>query len=471
MHTSWKVAAAAAGLLITGTALGTLAVHAQSASPKPDPSRSSYISVNEEDFPTVLARMSAAKAGIMKRQMDLLGVRYDLSDRPAAGVTMSRGKPVQDGVRVRLPAGTTWEALARTTPDEIRDKGLYPAGFMPLPHENHPEGGMVFPLFQITELKKQTGRDVTRFDLDFDLPDRFLPEFPAPIYLTTRPDLGDVSQGKLVTTDNYYSLFNGLLNPKQLEGLRLLLTPFPQQQFNATADRRSEHASLGVACFDCHQNGHTNGADHLVGDIRPQEFRHRIETTSLRGVNIQRLFGSQRALKTVEDFTEFEQRAAYFDGDPVIATKKGVNILERGSQVHFMAEFEAILDFPPAPKLDVYGKLDPRKATPAELRGQAVFFGKGACASCHVPPYYTDNLMHNLKAERFFKPVMINGMMAIGDGAIKTFPLRGIKDSPPYMHDGRLLTLDDTVEFFNLVLGTQLTDQEKKDLVVFLRTL
>src|SRR6266850_1847061 len=142
--------------------------------------------------------------------------------------------------------------------------------------------------------------------------------------------LGGVSQGKLVTTDNYYALFNGILNPKQLEGLRLLLTPFPQQQFNATADRRSEHPSLGVACFDCHQNGHTNGANHLVGDIRPQEFRHRIETTTLRGVNIQRLFGSQRALKTVEDFTEFEQRAAYFDGDPVVATKKGVNVLERG---------------------------------------------------------------------------------------------------------------------------------------------
>jgi cytochrome c peroxidase len=338
---------------------------------------------------------------------------------------------------------------------------------MPLPHPNHPEGGMVFPLFMITEVKKQTGRDLTRFDLDFDLPDRFLPEFPAPIYLTTRPDLGDVSQGKLVTTDNYYALFNGILNPKQLEGLRLLLTPFPQQQFNATADRRSEHPSLGVACFDCHQNGHTNGANHLVGDIRPQQFRHRIETTTLRGVNIQRLFGSQRGLKTVEDFTEFEQRAAYFDGDPVIATKKGVNILERGSQVHFMAEFQEILDFPPAPKLDVFGKLDPKKATPAELRGQAVFFGKGNCASCHVPPYYTDNLMHNLQAERFFKPVLINHMMAIGDGPIKTFPLRGIKDSPPYMHDGRLLTLDDTVEFFNLILGTQLTAQKKTDLVAF----
>ena len=118
-----------------------------------------------------------------------------------------------------------------------------------------------------------------------------------------------------------------------------------QQQFNRTEDRRSVLASQGVSCFDCHANGHTNGATHLAGDERPQEFRHRIDTTSLRGVNIQRLFGSQRALKTVEDFTEFEQRGAYFDGDPVIATKKGVNTLERGSQVQFMAEFQELLDF------------------------------------------------------------------------------------------------------------------------------
>jgi cytochrome c peroxidase len=314
-------------------------------------------------------------------------------------------------------------------------------------------------------------RDLTRFDLDFDLPDHFLPEFPAPIYLTTRPDLGDVSQGKLVTIDNYYELFNGILNPKQIEGLRLLLTPFPQQQFNETEDRRSERPSLGVACFDCHANGHTNASKHLVGDIRPQQFRHRLDTPSLRGVNIQRLFGSQRALKSVEDFTEFEQRAAYFDGDPVIATKKGVNILERGSRVHFMAEFQELLDFPPAPKLRIDGKLDPKKATPAEIRGQEVFFGKARCAGCHPAPYYTDNLMHNLKTERFYKPRMINGLMASADGPIKTFPLRGIKDSPPYLHDGRLLTLEDTVEFFNLVLETRLSAQEKRDLVEFMRSL
>ncbi len=432
----------------------------------------SYMPVDiKEDFATTMKRMQAAKPAIEQRQQQLLEERYDLSNHPASGVSMSRGKPIQSGVRVKLPKEATWESLSRMSAEDIRAKGLFPGGFMPLPHPNQPEGGMVFPKFHIDEIKKQEQRDLTRFDLDFDLPDHFLPEFPAPIYLTTRPDLGDVSKGKLITIDNYYETFTGVLNPKQIEGLRLLLTPFPQQQFNQTEDRRSEHPSRGVACFDCHANGHTNGSTHQVGDIRPQEFRHRIDTPSLRGVNIERLFGSQRALKTVEDFTEFEQRAAYFDGDNVIAVKKGVNILDRGGQVHEMAEFQEILDFPPAPKLDVFGHLNRAKATPAELRGETVFFGKGKCSVCHQAPFYTDNLMHNLKAERFYEPRMINHMMASADGPIKTFPLRGIKDSPPYLHDGRLLTLEDTVEFFNLVLGTKLSGPEKQDLVEFLRAL
>jgi cytochrome c peroxidase len=413
-------------LVVTlGVATATVtSIHAQ---PGPQRGTTSYMPVDgKEPFATVVARMKAAQPAVQRRQADLLAERYDLANTPAPGVTMTRGKPVQGGVRVKLPAGTTWDQLGGLTPAQIRDRDLFPKGFLPLPHPNHPEGGMLFPKFAIEELKRQEGRDLTRFDLEFDLPDHLLPEFPAPIFLTTRPDLGDVSQGKLVTIDNFFELFNGVLNPKQIEGVRLLVTPFPQQQFNQTDDRRSEKASRGVACFDCHANGHTNAATHLVGDIRPQEHRHRIDTPTLRGVNIQRLFGSQRALKTVEDFTEFEQRAAYFDGDPVIATKKGVNILERGSQVHFMAEFQDLLDFPPAPKLDLFGKLDPAQASPAELRGQDIFFGKGQCAVCHVPPFYTDNLMHNLKTERFFRPQVVNFRLATADGPIKTFPLRGI---------------------------------------------
>ena len=458
-------------VLCLGGMCGVLLTTLSAMAEEPVPNSYAPVVVSEK-FDDVVKRMKAEKPAIEAAHQKLLDERYDLSDKPAKDVTMSRGKPIQEGVRVKLPEGVgSWEELSKMSPEEIKEKGLWPKGFLPLPHPNHPEGGMLFPQKHIDEIKKQEGRDLTRFDLDFDLPDHFMPEFPPAIYLTTRPDLGDVSQGKVVTIKNYFDLFNGILNPKQLEGLRLLVTPFPQQQFNATNDRRSLEASNGVTCFDCHLNGHTNGTTHLVGDIRPQEFRHRLDTPTLRGVNIQRLFGSQRALKSVEDFAEFEQRAAYFDGDHVIAAKKGVNVLERGSQVHFMGEMMELMDFPPAPKLDLFGKLDPKKATEAELRGEQVFNGPGRCAECHPAPYYTDNTMHNLHTERFFKPHMYNGRMASGDGKIKTFPLRGIKDSPPYLHDGRLLTLEDTVEFHDQVLGTQLTKQQKKDLVAFLRCL
>ncbi len=332
---------------------------------------SSYMPVDKVDsFQAVMTQMEAAKANIAKMHQDLLVKRYDLADHAAEKFTMSRGKPLQSGTRIKLPQSITWDKLNAFSPKQIRDQDVFPIGFLPLPHPNHREGGMLFPKTHIEEISKQEGRDLTRFDLDFDLPNHFLPEFPPPIFLTTRLDLGDVSQGQVVTNNNYFELFQGILNPKQLEGLRLLVTPFMQQQFNQTDDRRSRLPSRGVSCFDCHVNGHTNASTHLVGDIRPQEFRHRIDTPSLRGVNIQRLFGSQRALKSVEDFTEFEQRAAYFDGDMVIAAKKGVNVLDRGSQVHPMAEFQAILDFPAAPKLNVLGQLDPISATESELRGE-----------------------------------------------------------------------------------------------------
>ena len=129
-----------------------------------------------------------------------------------------------------------------------------------------------------------------------------------------------------------------------------------------------------------------------------------------------------------------------------------------------MAQFQNMLDFPPAPKLDpVTMKLDPSKASESEMRGQALFFGKAQCSTCHSGPAYLDHQMHDLHLERFLNEP--------GDGPIKTFTLRGIKDSPPYLHDGRCLTLEDTVEFFNLVLQLKLNQQEKTDLVAFMRQL
>jgi cytochrome c peroxidase len=98
------------------------------------------------------------------------------------------------------------------------------------------------------------------------------------------------------------------------------------------------------------------------------------------------------------------------------------------------------------------------------LRGEALFSGKGHCASCHVPiTQFTDNTMHDLKVERFYS--------GRPEGPIKTFTLRGIKDSPPYLHDGRLLTLEDAVNFFDVVLGTKMSAEEKTDLTAYLRAI
>ena len=188
-RTAWTILAIAAS---AGTAGYTYAQQQPERRGK-----TSYMPVDiVEPFASIMARMVAAKPQIENEHSDLLAQRYDLADHPAQGVTMSRGKSVQGGVRVKLPAGTSWGALAASSSDQIRDRDLFPRGFLPLPDPNHPEGGMVFPHFEIDEVKKQEGRDLTRFDLDFDLPDHLLPEFPAPIYLTTRPDLGDVSHGK-----------------------------------------------------------------------------------------------------------------------------------------------------------------------------------------------------------------------------------------------------------------------------------
>jgi cytochrome c peroxidase len=448
---------------------------AKPAKEKRDVGKTTYdqiapVILGQETFAQVLKRDKANKDKIMARQKALLEERYDLTRKVDSKVKMSRGKPIPVGPAARLPEGVTWEQLAQMSPDEVRDKGLFPKGYLPLPHPNHPGGGMLFPQHQIKEFKR-----LERFDLDFDLPEHFLAEFPPAIFLITRPDLGDVSQGKVVSIENFQEIFQGILNSKDMEGVRLLVTQFAQQQFNATFDRKTVHPEgmKGVACFDCHVNGHTSAATHLVGDIRPQSHRRRIDTPSLRGVNVQRLFGSQRALKTVEDFTEFEQLAAYFDGDPVTAMIKGINRLDRSTQVHFMAEFQNLLDFPPAPNLGIDGKLNPKKfaADSLEMKGQALFFSKARCGECHPAPYYTDNSMHNLQVERFYKTQMVNGMVATAQGPIKTFSLRGIKDSPPYFHDGRLPTLEDTVEFFNLIMETNLTTEEKRAVAAFLKQL
>jgi len=148
-------------------------------------------------------------------------------------------------------------------------------------------------------------------------------------FLASHPELGDVSRGRLLTIKNYYEMMIGFITPVQMEGLRSLLTPFPQEEFNQTEDRKVEDQSLDITCLDCHSNFRSNAAFHQTPDVRPQAARFRLDTVSLRGLFNQQIHGSKRSLRSVEDFSEFEQRTAYFNGDQTSAQRKEVHPPER----------------------------------------------------------------------------------------------------------------------------------------------
>lgn len=395
------------------------------------------------------------KPKIMAERRAYMDRRYVLSPKGDPAITMTRGKRQPIGPTVRLPRDiASWEALAALSPKEIYERDVFPEGFRPLSHPLHSTAHQLFPQQWVRQHPEHD-----RMDVDFDIPEAFLPEFPPPLFLTTRPDLGDVSRGQEITQANFRELFEGIITPEQMEGLRLLVTKFNTTWFNPTKHRVTKLPSRGTACFDCHVNGHTNGAIELDPGTRPQLARVRLDTPSLRGTNVNLLFSLKRSIRSLDHFAEVEE---YFDGDISLKEQIGGRKLDKQS-TNLMGDFQAIIAFPPAPKLDRFGRLRPDRATESELRGQSLFFGKARCASCHPAPFYTDNLMHDLQVEEFYK--------GRAEGWAKTFSLRGIKDTPPYFHDGRLFTLEDVVEFFNLLLSLNLTSEEKGDLVVFLRAL
>lgn len=390
------------------------------------------------------------KPSLMSDVSNYMAGRYDFAESAIPGKFMSGGKAIMQGPVSRLPQRvSSFTALAAMQPSEIKRRDLFP--FKPLAHPLQSTAHMVFPRSWV-----KTHPEHERIDVDMDLPEAYLPEFPAPLFLSTHKELGDVTGGQEITLDNFFEIFDGLLTPEQMEGVKELLRPSPTTWFNHTEHRVTKRPSRGVACFDCHVNGHTNGAFELGPDARPNMARLRVDTPTMRGnFNLMQL-SSKRSIRSMDHFSEVEE---YFDGDPGMQQAIGPRAVKR-EVTNRMADFNAIIDFPPAPKLNPLMRLIKDEATESELRGEGLFHGKAMCAKCHYGPAFVDDYMHDLRVERFY--------LGRPEGPIKTFPLRGIKDTPPYLHDGRLPTLHDAVEFFNLVLELKLTDQEKEDLVAYL---
>ncbi len=330
--------------------------------------------------------------------------RFRFSGEQIPGQMMSGGrKPIMAGPVARLPKEVqSFEELDRFTPEEIRARDLFP--YKPLAHPLQTNAHMLFP-----ETWLAVHPEHRRIDVDMDIPDAYLPEFPPPLFLTTHKELGDVTNGQEITLDNYYEIFDGLLSPEQMEGLKELLRPSPTTWFNHTTHRVTESPSQGVSCMDCHVNGHTNGAVELAPDARPNLARLRMDTPTMRGnYNLMQL-SSKRSIRSLDHFSEVEE---YFDGDPGMQQAIGPRAAKR-EVTNRMGDFNAIIDYPPTPKLNALNRLIESKASESELRGETLFFGKAQCSQCHSGPAFVDDYMHDLKVERFY--------VGRPEGPIKTF--------------------------------------------------
>jgi hypothetical protein len=110
-------------------------------------------------------------------------------------------------------------------------------------------------------------------------------------------------------------------------------------------------------------------------------------------------------------------------------------------------------------------------ATRAGAACAGVVFRQGAVRDVPCAALLHRQLDARSADRRFYAPRLVRDAMTTANGPTKMFPSRGIKDSPPYLHDGRLLTFSDTIEFFNLILETRLAADEKTDLEAFLPVL
>ncbi|MBX7113191.1 MAG: hypothetical protein K1X64_02565 [Myxococcaceae bacterium] len=119
---------------------------------------------------------------------------------------------------------------------------------------------------------------------------------------------------------------------------------------------------------------------------------------------------------------------------------------------------------PPVPPA---GSFDAAKAG----RGQVLFDGAARCASCHVPPLFTEPgwSMHTPEE------IGIDDFQASRspDGRYRTTPLRGLwaRSTGGFYHDGRFATLLDVVNHYNGVFTLELNDSQKSDLVEYLKSI
>jgi cytochrome c peroxidase len=295
--------------------------------------------------------------------------------------------------------------------------------------------------------------------------------------------------------------------PKVPEGLPPLIWPSGNPYSAAKAelgrylyfDRRLS-ADDTISCASCHDPGHgfTDGAPSSTG-IRGQKGQRSAPTILNRAYSLAQFWDGRSA--TLEDQAKGPLANPIEMGttDAALVAKLGKIPGYRalfakafgGEEITMdrvamaIACFERTVLSGNAP-YDKYKRGMKTALTAPQVRGMSVFFGQAMCDRCHEGANFTLNAYANLGVGTD-KPEPDVGRYAVTHdprdwGAFKTPTLREIEHTAPYMHDGSLRTLDEVVEFYNkggipnknldaAIKPLHLTDQQKSDLVAFLKSL
>jgi cytochrome c peroxidase len=255
-----------------------------------------------------------------------------------------------------------------------------------------------------------------------------------------------------------------------------------------------------ISCATCHdpKYGFTDGAPVSTG-IRGQKGGRSAPTVVNRGLAVVQFWdGRADSLEEqakgpianpIEMGNTHEAAVATLNKiagyKPMFAKAFGTEEINLDRTVMAIATFERTVLSGNAP-YDRYKKGDKRAMTPEQIHGMSVFFDKAKCDRCHENSNFTLNAYANIGVG-MDKPEPDLGRYTITKdprdwGVFKVPTLREIEHTAPYMHDGSLKTLEEVVDYYdkggapnkNLdsnIRKLNLTDQDKKDLVAFMKAL
>ncbi len=256
-----------------------------------------------------------------------------------------------------------------------------------------------------------------------------------------------------------------------------------------------------ISCATCHNPGlgWSDGLPRTIGDEQKELGRHSPTIINSGYFEVQMWDGRKKSLEdqakgpiaaSVEmnqDYDELIRELKSLPGyvrsfDRVF----GKNALTIDNIAKAIATFERSVISKNAP-YDKYWEGDKSAMSASAVNGMNLFFGKAKCAICHNGPVFTDSGFHNIGVKPA-GPLKVDlgryneSKDDFDKGAFKTPGLRDITKSAPYMHNGSEATLQDVIEFYDrggdtkenvspFITPLELTNQEKMDLVEFLKAL